>query len=332
MTYTAIDLFCGAGGLSIGLQAAGIKSVFAVEVSRDAVDTYRCAFPDVTVHSGDIKEVDFRKWRGLDLVVGGPPCQPFSTGGLRHGDADHRDLLPEFVRAVLEIRPRAFILENVPGLISFSDYLKRTLRPLLDIYAVSVPRVVNAADFGVPQSRRRLIVTGVQGYTSFDIPTHSGKPKVAAGEVLGALPIGEANPSKINFAKRPDLRPNPYHGQLFNGGGRPINLERPAPTILASAGGNKTHFLDLEGRVPAYHRHLTGGGVPYTGSLAGGRRLTVIESALLQSFPTDMAFCGARSSRYTQIGNAVPLKLAQAIGESIAEQLSRQSSRKRMAA
>ncbi|MFN6983174.1 MAG: DNA cytosine methyltransferase, partial [Brevundimonas sp.] len=97
MTITAIDLFSGAGGLSLGLEAAGIESVCAVEIMKDAAATYAAAFPNATVHNGDIAEVNFRAYRGVDIVAGGPPCQPFSIGGLRRGKEDQRDFLPEFV-------------------------------------------------------------------------------------------------------------------------------------------------------------------------------------------------------------------------------------------
>lgn len=330
--HTAIDLFAGAGGLSLGLHAAGIKTVMAVEIMADAAATYQSIFADVEVCREDIRSVDFKSWRGVDVVAGGPPCQPFSIGGLRRGRSDQRDFLPEFVRAVLEVRPRAFVMENVPGLASFGPYLDTVLAPLRELYTIAQPQVINAADFGVPQQRRRLIIAGSRD--GFDLTLRSSTPghQMPAGSVLTAEPRGEANPSKIVFAKRPDLRPNPYHGHLFNGGGRAIDLGKPSPTMLAAAGGNKTHFLDLEGRIPAYHRHLRSGGAPYVGELPGARRITVLESAALQSFPEWVRFAGSRSSQYRQVGNAVPPRLAEAISEALVEQVLARSSRKRMAA
>lgn len=332
MTFTAVDLFSGAGGLSLGLEAAGIESVCAVEIMKDAAATYSALFPRAVVHNCDIAEVDFHAYRGVDVVAGGPPCQPFSVGGLRRGQQDQRDFLPEFVRAVLEIQPRAFIMENVPGLISFAPYLRSVLAPLFDLYKVSEPQVVNAADYGVPQSRRRLVIIGNREGVEFKMPPGSPNAHVPAGSVLTATPLGESNPSKIIFAKNPDLRPNPYHGHLFNGGGRAIQLDKPSPTILASAGGNKTHFLDLEDRIPAYHAHLARGGAVATGELQGARRITVAESAALQSFPSGMTFAGRRSSQYTQVGNAVPPKLAQAVSEELIERVLGGSRRQRVAA
>ena len=306
--------------------------MFAVEIIPDAIATYRTVFPHAEAHGGDIQQVDFRRWAGVDVVVGGPPCQPFSIGGLRRGCEDGRDLLSEFVRAVIEVRPRAFIMENVPGLISFGAYLRSVLAPLFGLYTVCEPQVLNAADYGVPQSRRRLIVVGTREGDSFRLPRGSSDTRMPAGIVLAREPCGEPNPSKVFYAKRPDLRPNPYQGHLFNGGGRGIELDKPSPTILASAGGNKTHFIDLANRVPAYHRHLKLGGAPFVGELPGARRLTVLESAALQSFPTDVRFAGSRSSQYTQIGNAVPPRLAQAIGEELMAQVIGRSRRKRVAA
>jgi DNA (cytosine-5)-methyltransferase 1 len=332
MSYTAVDLFAGAGGLSLGLEAAGIRSVGAVEIMPDAVATYRATFPDADMWNADIRGVNFRRWSGVDIVAGGPPCQPFSIGGLRRGREDGRDFLPEFVRAVMALRPRAFIMENVPGLISFGPYLRSVLAPLYDLYSISEPQVLNAADYGVPQSRKRLVIVGSLGGTAFRLPPGRPDLRVPAGLFLSREPKGEPNPSKIVYAKRPDLRPNPYQGHLFNGGGRAVELDRPSGTILAAAGGNKTHFLDLENRVPAYHRHLKLGGKPFVGELPGARRLTVAESAVLQSFPESIVFSGSRSSQYTQIGNAVPPRLAQAIAEELLDQIFARSRRKRVAA
>jgi DNA (cytosine-5)-methyltransferase 1 len=323
MKPTAIDLFCGAGGLTMGLEEAGFQTVMAIDSEPNSCATYRAAFPDVKLFRADARRVDYRRWRWVDFVAGGPPCQPFSTGGLRQGQADDRDLLPVFVRAVLEIAPRAFLLENVPGLASpaHQGYLRDVLGPLFERYRVVGPIVLNAADYGVPQNRRRLFVMGTIDALP-EIPAAACR-RVAAGEVLTREPRGEPNASKIVYAKTPDLRPDPYHGQLFNGGGRPIDLDRPAPTILASAGGNKTHFLDLGKRVPPYHAYLLGGGKPRSGELPEARRLTVAESAVLQTFPDEMRFHGPRSSQYTQVGNAVPPKMAEMVGIAILEAIAR---------
>jgi DNA (cytosine-5)-methyltransferase 1 len=330
MSWSAADICSGAGGLTRGLDAAGFETVFAIDNDADACATYRASFPGVDLAERDINGFDFMQLRGVDLIAGGPPCQPFSIGGRRLGKVDDRDLLREFVRAVVDARPRAFILENVPGLASLAhrDYLAETLAPLAGTFAIFGPHVDNAADYGIPQTRRRLIVVGVsEGCFLFPAPLL--KAARAAGEMLTKSPLGEPNPSKVVFAKRPEPRPNPYHGHLFNGGGRPVDPDAPAPTILASAGGNKTPFLDCNGLVPPYHRHLMRGGEPRKGELPGARRLTVAECALLQTFPKGMVFAGARSSQYQQVGNALPPQLAAVLGDAILSALSKASRRAR---
>jgi DNA (cytosine-5)-methyltransferase 1 len=323
---SVLDLFAGAGGLSQGLTEAGMNVVAAAEWDSDALATFADLHPSAQLFSGDIAGADFRDFRGsIDIVAGGPPCQPWSDGGKRLGNEDPRDGMPQFVRAVSEIGPRAFLLENVPGLTreamrpSF-NYLVQALRDLG--YKVDW-RVLKAADYGVAQSRRRLFMMGfLSGEPQWPEPTHgdgTARGWKSAGEVLDPGQIlGRPNLSKVVYAKRPDLRPGPYDGLLFNGGGRPIDLRTLAPTMLASMGGNKTPWLDTLDIVPAYHAHLLAGGAPRSGVVSGARRITVAEAAALQTFPGGAVFAGPRSSQYRQIGNAVPSSLAQAVGQAVA--------------
>lgn len=327
-SYASVDLFAGAGGLSLGLHQAGIDTLCAVEYDAHAANTFQLNFPNAEVICADVRTVDFGSYRGrVAVVCGGPPCQPFSSGGLRNAADDARDMIPAFIEAVRVVEPRAFLMENVNGLTvgERRTYLASVLTKLENLGYTLTWQVVNAADYGVPQFRRRLIVVGVrEGKFEFPEPTHGPKrplPYVSAGETLATVSSQTVNTAKVTYARNPDARPNPYHGQLYNGGGRPIDLEQPAPTILASAGGNKTHFLDTAGLVVAYHAHLARGGAPQTGDLPGARRLTVEESAALQTFPPAMPFAGPQSSKYRQIGNAVPPRLAHAIGEALVAHL-----------
>lgn len=327
---SCVDLFAGAGGLSLGLHAAGFQVEAAVEVDSDACQTFGSMFRGACLLDETILGLDLTRYEGVDLVAGGPPCQPFSSGGKRLADKDLRNLIPEYVRVVRELRPRAFLMENVFGLGSGSrrPYLASVLQELESIGYNVAWKVLNAADYGIPQKRRRLFVVGMQaGEYRFPEPTHGpgrASRHVAVNDVLNIAEVhGEPNPSKVVYAKNPDIRPRPFDGQLFNGGGRPIDSAAPSHTILASAGGNKTHFVDTLGVVPEYHRHLLSGGKPRRGQVEGARRLTVRESALLQTFPPETSFYGSRSSQYSQIGNAVPPKLAEVIGRSIADHLSR---------
>lgn len=325
-----IDLFCGAGGLSLGLEAAGLKCIGAVEMNRDACETFALHHRGADLYDTPIQEVNFKKYSGVALLVGGPPCQPFSAGGKGLASGDSRDMIPEFVRAVREARPEAFLMENVPGLAgpAHRAYLDHSLVKLSRLGYKLAVEVLNAAEYGVPQKRRRLIVVGVrEGRPDFVMPAPTHGPRgrkgfVSAGAALAAIrsPI-VVNESKVTFAKRPDLRPSPYDGHLFNGGGRAIDLTSPSHTILASAGGNKTHFLDLHNEVPAYHQYLVKGGMPKVGSLCGGRRLSVEESAVLQTFPKGMTFAGSRSAQYAQVGNAVPPGLGKVLGKALLRNL-----------
>ena len=248
-------------------------------------------------------------------------------GGKRLGADDPRDGWPAFLRVLREVRPRAFIAENVAGLGSGArnTHFRALVTELEDLRFAVTASVVNAADYGVPQKRRRLVLVGLrdQGFVFPDpkFGPERERPWRATGEFIGRDAIGTPNPSIVTYARCPDLRPNPYDGHVFNGGGRPIDLTRPAPTLLASMGGNKTPWVDTRGIVPEYHASLLAGGKPRTGRVPGARRITVDEAALLQTFPVGMYFAGPRSSCYRQIGNAVPPLLAREIGASLVTQL-----------
>jgi DNA (cytosine-5)-methyltransferase 1 len=317
-----------------------MTTVAAVEIMEEAAKTFE------TLHSIDvdrrrveeISDAELRSFRDqVRVVAGGPPCQPWSIGGLRRGSEDERDGFTGMVRALTLIQPEAFLIENVAGLEAgkarpYFLALLDTLRGLgYRVYA----KVLNAADYGAPQLRRRLFMIGMrEGEFSFPEPTHgpeAGQPWVPAGSVLSDEPVGEPNTAIVTYAKNPDLRPSPYDGHLFNGGGRPMDLNAPARTILASAGGNKTPFIDTEGIVLEYHASLwahfkahgrTGLEAKVKiGRVSGARRITVDESAALQTFPDGTAFHGKKSTQYTLVGNAVPPVLAAAVGGALREAL-----------
>lgn len=332
-----VDLFAGAGGLSLGFAAAGFDVAAAAEWDDDACDTFEKHHPLANVVRGDLGEPDSLAALGalkgsVRVVVGGPPCQPWSSGGKRLGPEDPRDGFPLFLR-VLRLLGRdveAFVMENVSGIQRGSrrEHYEALLSELRQLgFVVSPPKEVNAADYGVPQNRRRVIAVGLRGQTfKFPEPSHGpGRPSpwVTSGSVLSTRhTMGTENTAIVTYARFPDLRPSPYDGHVYNGGGRPIDLSRPAPTLLASMGGNKTPWLDTMGIAPEYHAALMAGLPPRSGLVPGARRITVEEAALLQTFPEGLEFAGRKSSQYRQVGNAVPPLLAHVVGAALREQLS----------
>lgn len=324
----AVDLFSGPGGLSLGLRRAGFNIVANVEINKDAMATYITHDTESEHFNQNIQTVSFEKYKGkVDLLAGGPPCQPFSVGGLRKAELDSRDMVPEYIRCLQEIQPAAFIMENVPGLTQkkIRPYFEWILAQLTACGYLVNWALITAADYGVPQKRKRLFILGSKHMVlNFPAPTHgalAGIPHVTALSVLGNEPIGEAPECPVVFAKAPDIRPSPYAGHVYNGGGRPIDPNGPCHTILASSGGYKTHWIDALNVAPEYHAHLMAGGAPWIGEVPGARRLSVQECALIQTFPAGMEFSGKRSAQYKQVGDAVPPDLAFVIASAVYEQL-----------
>jgi DNA (cytosine-5)-methyltransferase 1 len=327
MKPTALDLFAGAGGLSLGLHAAGWNVVAAVEWDIWASQTYQLNFPDTEMFS-DVREVDFRPFRGVDLIAGGPPCQPFSVAGKQLASEDPRDMVPQFVRAVQEILPRAFLMENVPGLLTQRNlsYTKKVVAQLEDLgYTVNYRKLL-ASHYGVPQDRERVFFVGIRSSEVFTFPrpTHgksTDNPLVSVNSALKNVPYCEPNKAIITYARNPVLRPSPWAGMLVNGQGRPLNLNEPSLTIPATAGGNRTHIIDPDGVLLAYHAELMKGGKPRQGQVEGVRRLNLRESARLQSFPDHFTFVGTKTRQYMQVGNAIPPLLAEAVARKLYDHL-----------
>lgn len=323
----AIDLFAGAGGLSLGLQNAGWEVVAAVEVDKYATATHHANFPGTKSIRCDVRDVDWSQYRGIDLVAGGPPCQPFSVSGKQLGHADRRDMVPEFIRIVSQVRPAAFIMENVKGLAlaKFKDYLDKAINALKALGYNVNHTVLNAADFGVPQFRERLFIVGsLEGEFVFPKPTHGpGRkhPWKTVADALNGAPADVPNSAKVVYCKNPILRKSPNAGMLVNGKGRPLNLAMPSLTIPASAGGNRTHIIDRDEVLLNYHASLMKGGQSRSGIVEGCRRLTLRECARIQGFPDSFDFTGPKSKQYSQVGNAVPPLLAEVVCRSVKIQL-----------
>ena len=349
---TFISLYSGAGGLDTGFCEAGLRPVFAIDNDVAAVETYNASYKrlrdrlphlrrnDHVCLVGDVVDgIDESTNLEADLVIGGPPCQGFSVAG-KMNPADPRSChVWRFMDVVEHAAPRAFVMENVKALAvnrRWSTLLASLQWRARDIGYDTHVTILNAAHYGVPQSRERLFLVGTPLGYSFQepIPTSAFDPPTLR-DALSALPRWGTPgndlicAAKVTSAKNPIMRRSPYAGMLFNGAGRPMRLDAPAPTLPASMGGNRTPIVDqdhLDGIdgcwVQRYHKHLMMGGEPCMSPPERLRRLTVQEAAAVQGFATEMEWRGTQSSVYRQIGNAVPPKLASAVAAAVLDTLS----------
>lgn len=339
---TFLSLYAGAGGLDLGFSRAGLQPLWANDIDPDAVATHRlnlgdhATCGDVDTLSGEIAS------HSPDLVIGGPPCQGFSVaGGMQPDDPRSRHVWT-FLQIVGELRPRGFVMENVKNLATNSRWaeLVATLKDYAEEAGYTTRIfVLNASHHGVPQARERMFMVGLRDA----VPHRPSASTKADPPTVRAVLSGHPRPGEpgnesvctalVTPARNPVLRRSPYAGLLFNGKGRALNLDAPAPTLPASMGGNRTPIIDqhqLDGKadenwVVGYHRRLMAGRGPVAKVPKRMRRLTVEEAAVLQAFPTDWQFVGRQSSRFRQIGNAVPPLLAQAVAEQVIADLARSS-------
>lgn len=339
----SVSLFSGAGGMDVGFKRAGFDIIAASELDAHACATFRANHPETSLYEGDITDTLERlaAIRNVDIVFGGPPCQGFSVAGKMDPNDPRSKLIFSFADVIDVLKPRVFVMENVKALGALSKFsdIRRELMTRFSKSGYTVTmHILNAKDFGVPQSRERVFFIGVKSSIKPASPQkfrkYISKPP-SLREAIGHLgPAGCSTNSrvcnaKVTLASKPILRKSPYAGMMFNGQGRPLNPDGWASTLPASMGGNRTPIVDekhLYGNSPSwvehYHRHLMSGGMPYGMDDVPDflRRLTVDEAILLQGFPADYKFCGPQSRVFAQIGNAVPCKLAQVVA-SVARQL-----------
>jgi len=295
--YKVLDLFAGCGGLGLGFEAQGFDTT-GFEVGADPAATYRS-----NLH-GECHEVFLEPGTDLpdaDVIIGGPPCQPFSVGGNQLGLDDARDGFPAFVGAVEAIGPELWLFENVRGMMYRNKwYFDEVVERLRGIGYVVEARLVNAKHYGVPQNRERLFVVGHRG--EFNWPVGS-KRFVTAGQALGEL--AHQIPEDAKFLT-PSMDAYVARYEVASKCSRPrdLHLDRPARTLtcrnLAGATGDMHRVRLPDGR---------------------RRRLTVREAARLQSFPDWFEFRGGEISQYNQIGNAVPPLLSYQFGGAVREYL-----------
>jgi len=306
-----VSLFSGAGGMDLGLIMAGHRIVWANDIFEDAVRTYE---RNIGTHitRTDIRLIGSDEIPDCDVVVGGFPCQGFSVANWGRTVCDPRNqLYLELVRVVRDKQPKFFVCENVKGLASLGhgEILKKIISDFEGLDYQVTAKVVNAADYGVPQKRMRLLIYGVrrnvkvQGVPFPPKPTHADpscaallglRPWRAVGEALAHFPepMGESDVPNHECSKY-KLRFNGHLGHRF------IDPGKPAPTVTARG--------DDKGGVVVLH---------HPGNM---RRMTAREMAAVQSFPDDFVFHGTKTSAYRQIANAVPVLLGKAIGSMLNE-------------
>ena len=340
-TFTAIDLFSGAGGLTVGLKAAGFKVVAAAEIDEDAVNTYRANHPEVQVIHKDIRHVkgrDILKMTGekkIDLIAGCPPCQGFSKlTDKNKGDDPRNQLVLEMARMVEELKPRICMMENVPGLDGRgSPLLKKFERKLETMGYVITKNILQMADYGVPQSRRRLVLLAGRGFkVNLPEPTHArvsngtNKAWVALHNVLKKTgkPISyseakiKGGPQKYGWHVIRDLKPISIERlkHLTPGGSRMALPQRLRPKCHKTAKG----FQNVYGRMswnevaPTMTSGCTTLSAGRFGHPEENRTISVREAALIQTFPKTYRFEAKIIEKACElVGNALPCKFAEIV-------------------
>lgn len=333
--YTFIDLFAGCGGMSLGFEEAGFESVLAIDNWQDALDTYAANRSAARTLCADISTVDpaivKEKYNiaNVDVIIGGPPCQGFSIAGKRIVDDKRNQLYKSFVDFVSFFRPKAFVMENVPNILSIGGGEVRNMI-LQDFerlgYKVSV-KVLTASDYGVPQNRRRAVFVGLENEENFDFPNSTITEPITSFEALSDLTEdtildGSPYPTEPVSDYQRHVRMGSkgvYNHQIT------IHDERTKQIIaMVPDGGNyknlpielqqtrKVHiaWTRLSSNKPSmtidtghrHHFHYKWNRVP-----------TVRESARIQSFPDRYIFHCSKTSQYKQVGNAVPPLMAKSI-------------------
>ena len=383
-----LEIFTGTGGLAKGLEMAGFEHATFVEFNKIACKSLCKNFGNKHVFCGDIKDFDLNSVDNVDIVAGGPPCQPFSLGGKHKANHDNRDMFPYAIRTIETLRPKAFVFENVKGILrpNFADYFEyillrlsfpsnklkineewkehlttlrimRDKKNVLPEYNVEY-KLVNAADYGVPQTRERVFIVGFRADLkinySFPKQTHSEDRLLWELFVTNEyykrhnLKAPKRNTSSIHIINRIDYIANKYG--MFEPEYRPWKTVRdtlwnvPDPReqhgildhIFRDGARAYPGHTGSEFDWPAKTLKAGGHGVPGGENMirfSDGtvRYFTVFEAKKIQTFPDDFMVIGAWGEALRQIGNAVPVVLGEIMGRSIMNELSEYSQELRLA-
>ncbi len=381
----SIELFAGAGGLGIGLHEAGFKPVNVIERDSYCCDTIRQnqglkvqAVRDWDVLRCDVRTIDFNAYEGkVDLVSGGPPCQPFSVGGKHQAYNDTRDMFPEAVRAVREAKPKAFIFENVKGLTrttfrNYFEYIKLQMEhPTLarkaaegwmehlsrlerhhtsgrreDLHYRVVARILNAANFGIPQRRERVFFVGFRDdlEISWNFPQETHSAEALIWEQVMEATYWERHrvakdarcvaPRVLEKARKLEEKPLPQAWRTVRDAIADLPDPEKKPRQAAEVWnhqfqpgartypGHTGSPLDEPAKTLKAGVHGVPGGENMLTRLDGSvRYFSVRETARLQTFPDSYVFHGSWTEAMRQLGNAVPVELAHCVGRTVMEQL-----------
>ncbi len=290
---TVLDLFAGCGGLALGFEAVGFATI-GFEKDKDAVATYSLNLEGQCYETELTRQTEYPK---AQVIIGGPPCQPFSVGGHQRGIEDDRNGFPIFLAAIKQVQPEIVLFENVRGLLYTNKwYFEEITREIARLGYIVDYALLNALDYGVPQNRERLFVIGHKGKFTFPAPE---KKRFTVAEAIGDLMITVPPESKFLTSSMDEyVKKYEVASKCINP--RDLYPDKPARTLtcrnIAAPTGDMHRVKLTDGR---------------------RRRLLLREAARLQSFPDWFEFTGNETSQFYQIGNAVPPMLAKHLANSV---------------
>lgn len=305
MAPRVLEICAGGGGQASGLEAAGFEHAAAVEIDEAACATLRENRPDWEVIPRDVRTIDGKHYKGVDLLAGGVPCPPFSIAGKQLGRDDERDMFPVALDLVRDAEPRAVLLENVPGFASakFEDYRGTILRRLASLGYIADWKILNACDYGVPQLRPRFVLVALRPeyFDAFEWPVPVATRRTV-GETLADLMAERGWPGAAAWVQRANgIAPTLVGGSKKHGGADlgPTRARRRWAELGVEG-------ISLADEAPG--RDFPIDGMP---------RLTMRMVARVQGFRDDWSFAGRKTASYRQVGNAFPPPVAEAVGRSI---------------